>query len=56
MSWLYILGLVVAVIVLVALLRVEPPEGRPVSRTHLMTAARVVLAVTIVVFLVLALR
>ena len=43
MSWMGILGVVVLLIALVSLLGVRPKGGRPVSGTHLMTVARVVL-------------
>lgn len=44
MHWLALLGLVAAVVGLVALTRSAPEGGRPAGRTRLMSAARVVLA------------
>lgn len=48
MNWLYILGCFVIVIGLFVVTGVRPKGGRPAAGTHLMTAARIVLAVVAV--------
>jgi len=45
MSWLWILGIAVAVIALASVLGAQPKGGRPVSRTQLMGVARFVLII-----------
>ena len=45
MSWMGILGVVVLLIAVASLLGLRPRGGRPVSGTHLMTVARVILVV-----------
>jgi uncharacterized membrane protein YhaH (DUF805 family) len=57
-SWIWILGIVVAVIAIVSVLGGEPKGGRPVARTQLMGVARFVLiiAALIIGFLVFRAR
>jgi putative Mn2+ efflux pump MntP len=45
MSWIWILGIAVAVIAVASVLGAQPKGGRPVSRTHLMGVARFVLII-----------
>lgn len=45
MSWLTLLLLVVVVVAVAAITGLKPKGGRPVARTRLMSAARVVLVV-----------
>jgi len=47
MNWLTILIIVAVLVAIMTLLGVRPKGGRPVGRTHLMTAARVVLVILI---------
>lgn len=49
MHWIYLLGIVVVVIALFALSGAQPEEGRPVAGTRMMTAARIVLGVLLVI-------
>ena len=57
-SWIWILGIVVAVIAIVSVLGAEPRGGRPVARTRLMGVARFVLIIValIIGFLVFRAR
>jgi hypothetical protein len=56
MSWLFWLGLAVAIGVVAALTGLKPRGTRPVARTRLMGAARFVLFVLVLLFLYLAYR
>jgi hypothetical protein len=49
MTWLNVLIAVAVLVAVVALLGVRPKGGRPVERTQLMTAARVVLVILVAV-------
>lgn len=49
MTWLQILGLVVAVIVIATVFFIKPKGGRPAANTNLMTAARITLVVVAVI-------
>jgi len=57
-SWIWILGIAVAVIAIVSVLGAQPKGGRPVERTHLMGVARFVLIIValIIGFLVFRAR
>jgi hypothetical protein len=48
MHWIYILGSFVLVIGFFVLTGMRPKGGRPASGTHLMTAARIVLVIFVV--------
>lgn len=56
MSWIFWLGLAVAIGVIAAVTGVKPRGTRPVARTRLMGVARFVLLVMVLVFLYLAWR
>jgi hypothetical protein len=56
MSWIFWLGLAVAIGVIAAVTGVKPRGTRPVARTRLMGVARFVLVVMVLVFLYLAYR
>ncbi len=56
MTWLFWLGLAVAIGAIAALTGMKPRGTRPVARTQLMAVARFVLAVMVLVFLYLAWR
>ena len=49
MSWIVILGIVVVAMALVALSGIRVRGGRPAGSTHLMTAARICLAILVLV-------
>jgi uncharacterized membrane protein YecN with MAPEG domain len=55
-SWIFWLGLAVAIGVIAAVTGVKPRGTRPVARTRLMGVARFVLVVMVLVFLYLAYR
>jgi hypothetical protein len=54
MSWLVWLALAVIVAAIAAVTGLQPKGGRPVARTGLMTAARVVLAIIVLFFAYMA--
>jgi hypothetical protein len=54
MSWLVWLALAVIVAGIAAVTGLQPKGGRPVARTGLMTVARVVLAIMVLVFAYMA--
>jgi len=54
MSWLVWLALAVVVAGIAAVTGIQPKGGRPVARTGLMTAARVVLAIIVLIFVYMA--
>ena len=54
MSWLVWLALAVIVAGIAAVTGLQPKGGRPVARTGLMTAARVVLAIIVLIFAYMA--
>jgi hypothetical protein len=56
MTWLHLLGLALVVAVVAALTGIKPKKSKPVARTHLMGAARVVLVLLALVLVVLAIR
>jgi hypothetical protein len=56
MSWIFWLGLAVAIGVIAAVTGAKPRGTRPVSHTHLMGVARFVLVVMVLLFLYLAYR
>jgi hypothetical protein len=56
MTWIFWLGLAVAIGVIAAVTGVKPRGTRPVARTRLMGVARFVLVVMVLVFLYLAYR
>lgn len=56
MTWLFWVGLAVAVGVIAALTGIKPRGTRPVARTRLMGAARFVLLALVLLFLYLAYR
>jgi hypothetical protein len=56
MSWMFWLGLAVAIGVIAAVTGAKPRGTRPVARTRLMGVARFVLIVMVLVFLYLAWR
>ncbi len=56
MSWIFWLGLAVAIGVIAAVTGAKPKGSRPVARTKLMGAARFVLIVMVLLFLYLAYR
>lgn len=56
MSWIFWLGLAVAIGVIAAVTGMKPRGTRPVARTRLMGVARFVLIVTVLVFLYFAWR
>lgn len=55
MSWIAILGIVVAAIALLTLFNVKPKGGRPAGSTHLMTAARICLGIFLVILVLITL-
>lgn len=56
MHWIYLLGVVVVVIALFALSGAQPEEGRAVASTRMMTAARIVLGLLLLVLSVAVVR
>ena len=56
MSWMFWLGLAVAIGAVAALTGLKPKGTRPVARTRLMAVARFVLLVLVLLFLYLAYR
>ena len=56
MSWLFWLGLAVAIGIVAAVTGVKPAGTRPVARTRMMGVARFVLVVMLLLFLYLAYR
>ena len=56
MSWSVFLSLAVVVSVLFAVTALKPRGSRPVANTRLLTVARVVLLITVVVLFYLTLR
>ena len=56
MSWIFWLGLAVAIGVIAAVTGVKPSGTRPVARTRLMGGARFALLVLLLLFLYLAYR
>lgn len=56
MSWIFWLGLAVAIGVIASVTGAKPRGTRPVSHTHLMGVARFVLIVMVLLFLYLAYR
>jgi len=56
LTWLSILGIVVLLIGVVSVLGLQPKGGKPVARTHLMTAARVFLVIFGLILLYLGFR
>lgn len=56
MSWIFWLGLAVAIGVIAAVTGVKPRGTRPVARTRLMGVARFVLIVMVLLFLYFAWR
>ena len=56
MTWLSILGIVVLLIAVVSVLGLGPKGGKPVGRTHLMTAARVFLVIFGLILLYIGFR
>jgi hypothetical protein len=56
MSWIFWLGLAVAIGIVAAVTGVKPSGTRPVARTRMMGVARFVLVVMLLLFLYLAYR
>jgi uncharacterized membrane protein YecN with MAPEG domain len=56
MTWIFWLGLAVAIGIVAAVTGMKPSGTRPVARTHLMGVARFVLVVMVLLFLYLAYR
>jgi multisubunit Na+/H+ antiporter MnhB subunit len=56
MSWLFWLGLAVAIGIVAAVTGMKPSGTRPVARTRMMGVARFVLVVMLLLFLYLAYR
>ena len=56
MSWIFWLGLAVAIGIVAAVTGMKPSGTRPVARTRLMGVARFVLIVVLLLFLYLAYR
>lgn len=56
MSWIFWLGLAVAIGIVAAVTGMKPSGTRPVARTRLMGMARFVLIVVLLLFLYLAYR
>ncbi len=56
MSWIFWLGLAVAIGIIAAVTGMKPSGTRPVARTRLMGGARFVLIVLLLLFLYLAYR
>ena len=56
MSWIFWLGLAVAIGIVAAVTGMEPSGTRPVARTRLMGMARFVLIVVLLLFLYMAYR
>jgi hypothetical protein len=54
MHWIVLLGIAVVLIAIAAVTGIKPAGGRPVARTHLMTAARVVLVIVAAILVVAA--
>ena len=54
MHWMALLGIAVVLVAVAAVTGWKPSGGRPVARTGLMTAARVVLVIVAVVLAVVA--
>lgn len=55
MSWIALLGIAVVLVAVAALTGIKPKGTRPVARTGLMTAARVVLLLGAAILVALAL-
>jgi hypothetical protein len=49
MDWLTVLIAVAIVVAIVTVLGLRPKGGRPAERTHLMTAARIVMVIVVAV-------
>jgi len=56
MSWIFWLGLAVAIGIVAAVTGMKPSGTRPVARTRMMGVARLVLVVMLLLFLYLAYR
>lgn len=56
MSWLFWLGLAVAIGILAAVTGIKPKGTRPVARTRMMGVGRVVLLVIVAILIFLATR
>ena len=56
MSWIFWLGLAVAIGIVAAVTGVKPSGTRPVARTRMMGVARFILVVMLLLFLYLAYR
>jgi len=56
MTWIFWLGLAVAIGIIAAVTGIKPSGTRPVARTRMMGAARFVLFVLLLLFLYLAYR
>ena len=56
MSWIFWLGLAVAIGIIAAVTGMKPSGTRPVARTRMMGVARFVLVVMLLLFLYLAYR
>ena len=56
MTWITWLGLAVVIVAIAAVTGIKPRGGRPVARTHLMGAARVVLVLVVVILAWIAFR
>lgn len=54
MHWIVLLGIAVVLIAAAAVTGIKPKGGKPVARTHLMTAARVMLVVIAVILVIAA--
>lgn len=54
MHWIVLLGIAVVLVAIAALTGANPDDGRPVSRTRLMTAARILLVVIALIVLAVA--
>jgi hypothetical protein len=52
--WIVLLGIAVVLVAVAAVTGIKPSGGRPVARTHLMTAARVALVIIAVILVVAA--
>lgn len=56
MTWIFWLGLAVAIGIIAAVTGIKPSGTRPVARTRMMGAARFVLLVLLLLFLYMAYR
>lgn len=54
MHWMVLLGIAVILVAVAAVTGAKPSGGRPVARTHLMTAARVALVVLALILIAAA--